>query len=168
MVLASGEVLRTGSRTHKNKTGFDLLGLFVGSEGLLGVVTEATLRLLPLPPARATLSASFPHLPAGGECGAGGLSPRLSPLRAGDRRQLHAARPRASIVGTALVPAGRGHLLIDLDGQPASVRGEMRSLRALLQEAGALAARTAVGEAQCEKLWELAAQVLRIAEGDRV
>ncbi len=59
VVLASGEVLRTGGRVHKNKTGFDLIGLFVGSEGMLGVVTEITVRLLPLPPARATLSASF-------------------------------------------------------------------------------------------------------------
>src|SRR2546422_80075 len=59
VVLADGRVLRCGSRTHKNKTGFDLVGLFVGSEGLLGVVTEATLKLLPLPPARASLAASF-------------------------------------------------------------------------------------------------------------
>lgn len=59
VVLSSGEILRTGSRTHKNKTGFDLVGLFVGSEGLLGIVTEATLRLLPLPPARATLSSTL-------------------------------------------------------------------------------------------------------------
>jgi len=59
VVLANGEILRTGGRVHKNKTGFDLIGLFVGSEGLLGVVTEITVRLLPLPPARATLSASF-------------------------------------------------------------------------------------------------------------
>src|SRR5437867_11218999 len=59
VVLANGEVLRTGGRVHKNKTGFDLIGLFVGSEGMLGVVTEITLRLLPLPPARATLSAAF-------------------------------------------------------------------------------------------------------------
>src|SRR6058998_1819187 len=56
VVLANGDVLQTGGRVHKNKTGFDLIGLFVGSEGLLGVVTEVTLRLLPLPPARATLS----------------------------------------------------------------------------------------------------------------
>src|SRR5271166_5619584 len=62
VVLANGDVLRTGGRTHKNKTGFDLIGMFVGSEGLLGVVTEATLRLLPFPPARAVLSASFPAL----------------------------------------------------------------------------------------------------------
>ncbi|MGH8100992.1 MAG: FAD-binding oxidoreductase, partial [Chthoniobacterales bacterium] len=56
VVLANGEVLRTGGPIHKNKTGFDLIGLFVGSEGMLGIVTEITLRLLPLPPARATLS----------------------------------------------------------------------------------------------------------------
>src|SRR6202140_3449328 len=59
VVLADGTAVRVGGRTHKNKTGFDLVGLFVGSEGMLGVVTEATLRLLPLPPARASLSLSF-------------------------------------------------------------------------------------------------------------
>lgn len=59
VVLANGEALRTGGRVHKNKTGFDLIGLFVGSEGMLGVATEITLRLLPLPPARSTLSAAF-------------------------------------------------------------------------------------------------------------
>src|SRR4030081_2085180 len=59
VVLANGDVLRTGGRVHKNKTGFNLIGLFVGSEGMLSVVTEITLRLLPLPPARATLSAAF-------------------------------------------------------------------------------------------------------------
>src|SRR5438477_4308703 len=48
VVLATGEVLRTGGRVHKNKTGFDLIGLFVGSAVLLGIVTEATLLLLPL------------------------------------------------------------------------------------------------------------------------
>ena len=59
VVLANSDVLRTGGRVHKNKTGFDLIGLFVGSEGMLGIVTEITVKLLPLPPARATLSASF-------------------------------------------------------------------------------------------------------------
>ncbi|HEY8962256.1 MAG TPA: FAD-binding protein, partial [Luteolibacter sp.] len=60
VVLVNGRVLRTGGRLHKNKTGFDLCGLFTGSEGLLGIVTEATLRLIPKPPARAMLAAVFP------------------------------------------------------------------------------------------------------------
>src|SRR6202163_469198 len=59
VVLANGDILQPGGRVHKNKTGFDLIGLFVGSEGMLGVVTEITVKLLPMPPARATLSASF-------------------------------------------------------------------------------------------------------------
>src|SRR2546430_17603487 len=59
VVLASGEVLRTGGRVHKNKTGFDLIGLFGGSEGMLGVGAWIPLRLLPLPPGRAALSAAF-------------------------------------------------------------------------------------------------------------
>ena len=59
VVLADGTIVRLGGRTHKNKTGFDLHRLFVGSEGLLGVITEATLKLLPLPPFRANLAVGF-------------------------------------------------------------------------------------------------------------
>lgn len=65
-VLASGEVLRTGRRTLKSTTGLDLTGLFVGSEGLLGVVTEVTVRLLPAPPPPATAFAFFDELPRAG------------------------------------------------------------------------------------------------------
>ena len=63
VVLADGSVLRCGSRCHKNKTGFDLVGLFVGSEGMLGVVSEATLRLIPHPETRAMLTATFAEFP---------------------------------------------------------------------------------------------------------
>ena len=59
VVLADGSVARLGGRCHKDKTGFDLIGMFVGSEGLLGIVTEITCRIIPHPPARAMLSASF-------------------------------------------------------------------------------------------------------------
>lgn len=66
VVLASGEVLRTGRKTLKSTTGFDLTGLFVGSEGTLGIITEVTLKLVPLPPPAATAVAYFADLPSAG------------------------------------------------------------------------------------------------------
>lgn len=65
-VLADGSLVRTGGRTHKNVAGYDLTRLFVGSEGTLGIITEATLRLRPRPPKATTLVASFPTLVAAG------------------------------------------------------------------------------------------------------
>ncbi len=154
VVLADGRVLRTGGRTHKNKTGFDLIGPFVGSEGLLGVVTEATLRLLPLPPARASLSASFSTFRQAANAVQAVFRAGFLPaaLEIADAFTLRSAREH---LGKAIVPAGEGHVLIDLDGQAASVRSESRSLAALLREVGAKHLQTAVGEAQCEALWEL-------------
>jgi glycolate dehydrogenase FAD-linked subunit len=154
VVLANGNVLRCGSRTHKNKTGFDLVGLFVGSEGLLGIVTEATLRLLPAPPGRASLSASFKTFREAAnavqEIFRAGFLP--SALEIADSFTLQAAREHC---GAAIVPAGEGHVLIDLDGQVSSVRGEAKALGALLAKIGAQHLERAVGEIACEKLWEL-------------
>jgi glycolate oxidase len=67
VVLADGSVLRTGGRTVKDVAGYDLTGIFVGSEGTLGIITEATLRLRPLPPPSLTLLAFFPTVEASGE-----------------------------------------------------------------------------------------------------
>ena len=64
VVLTNGDIVKLGGRTHKNKTGFDLHRLFVGSEGLLGVITEATLKLIPLPPFRANLAVGFNSMSA--------------------------------------------------------------------------------------------------------
>ncbi|KJK43477.1 FAD-linked oxidase [Lentzea aerocolonigenes] len=66
VVLADGEVLRTGRRTVKGVAGYDLTKLFVGSEGTLGVITKATLALKPLPQAPATLVAAFSSTAAAG------------------------------------------------------------------------------------------------------
>jgi len=157
VVLANGDVLRTGGRVHKNKTGFDLIGLFVGSEGMLGVVTEVTLRLLPLPPGRATLSAAFATAAQAAEAVqaifAAGFLP--SSLEIADHFTLEAARRD---VGTMIVPDGNAHLLVDLDGQDESVRSECAAIRKLLQELKPNALEIATGEPDCEKLWALRRQ----------
>lgn len=59
VVTATGEIIRTGGKTVKNVVGFDLTGLMCGSEGMLGIITEATLKLLPSPEATSTVRANF-------------------------------------------------------------------------------------------------------------
>ncbi len=154
VVLANGEILRTGGRVHKNKTGFDLIGLFVGSEGMLGVVTEIILRLLPLPPARATLSAAFATMneaaAAVQKIFVGGFLP--SSLEIADSFTLEAARRE---IGEALVPVGNAHLLVDLDGQEETVALEAEAIHKLLLTLNPNVVETARGEVDCEKLWAL-------------
>ncbi len=154
VVLIGGSVVRLGARTLKNKTGFDLVGLFVGSEGMLGVVTEATLRLLPLPPARGSLSGSFRTIEAAAAAVqlilARGYLP--SALEIADRFTLEAAREHLS---RQIVPEGAAHLLVDLDGQIESVKSELAALARLVRSAGALTLESAFGEDACERLWDL-------------
>lgn len=92
VVLASGEVLRTGRRTAKGVAGYDLTRLFVGSEGTLGVITEVTVSLRPAPEESLTLVAVFGSTTAAGAAVAGiaeqGLTPSLLELL--DRTHLRA------------------------------------------------------------------------------
>ena len=154
VVLANGEVLRTGGRVHKNKTGFNLVGLFVGSEGMLGVVTEITLKLLPLPPARATLSASFANMRDAAatvqKIFAAGFLP--SSVELADSFTLEAARHDSGATG---VPDGNAHLLVELDGQPETVTVEMEKLRALVSDRGPMSLQVATTEEECERFWAL-------------
>src|SRR5213594_1118035 len=154
VVLANGDLLRTGGRVHKNKTGFDLIGLFVGSEGMLGVVTEVTVKLLPLPPARATLSASFDTISEAAaavqQIFAAGFLP--SSLEIADKFTLEAARQDS---GSAHVPSGNAHLLVDLDGQEETVGVEMQTVRDLIKSRKPSALEIATNESDCEKLWAL-------------
>jgi len=152
VVLADGTIARVGGRCHKNKTGFDLVGLFVGSEGMLGVVTEATLRLIPHPPARAGLTASFAsfveaaaavqsifqagHLPAA--------------LEISDRFTVAAARRR---LGPDALPAGEVLLMLEVDGHVGAVEVEVAALAWVLERGGALAVLPAADEQAVERLW---------------
>jgi len=146
--------VRLGGRTHKNKTGFDLARLFVGSEGLLGIVTEATLKLLPLPPFRACLSIGLASMRAAirtiDAIFAGGFLP--SALELADAFTLAAAEKRT---GSRLLSGCRAHLIVELDGQERSVRAETKQLERIVRPVHPLFVRRALGTRQCETIWQL-------------
>ncbi|BCM94208.1 putative FAD-linked oxidoreductase [Abditibacteriota bacterium] len=153
VVLMDGTVLRLGGDTHKNKTGFDLLGLFVGSEGMLGIVTQATLRLLPHPRARRALAAHFANIEVaakaiGAILESGVLPCALEVADAATLRHFRAAQGQ--------IPRVEGsHLLVEVDGLEESVSAEAQLLSQILRSSGALGCRVATTEAQVEELWQM-------------
>src|SRR5918995_3586602 len=80
VVTATGEIIRTGGKTVKNVVGFDLTGLMCGSEGMLGIITEATLKLLPLPETTRTVRATFKTMTAACACPPAFTRARVTPV----------------------------------------------------------------------------------------
>lgn len=154
VVLADGRVMKCGSRVHKNKTGFDLVGLFTGSEGMLGIVTEVVIRLIPKPPARAMLAAVFPEFAAAAAAVQGILNAGHLPsaLEITDGFTLRAARKR---LGAERLPDGNAHLIVEIDGRPKAVESEIAELEHLLRYLGASRIDRADTEQACEAIWQL-------------
>jgi glycolate oxidase len=154
VVLADGRVLRLGGRTHKNKTGFDLHRLFVGSEGLLGVITEATLKLLPLPPYRACLAVGFASMRQAVHALQSILDAGFLPaaLELADAFTLAAAYRRTR---SERLRGCRAHLIVELDGQAPSVRGEIRTVQRLIAGNKPLFVETGLGAKKCEEVWQM-------------
>ena len=154
VALMDGTLVRLGTRTHKNKTGFDLHRVFVGSEGMLGIVTEATLKLLPLPPFRAGLSVGFTTMKkaiaAIRKMFAAGFLPCAVELA--DEFTLRAAQKRT---GSDLFSGCKAHLIVELDGQERSVRGDVRELKKLIVDELPVFLNVANGGAAVEKIWQL-------------
>ena len=154
VVLANGDIVRLGSRTHKNKTGFDASRVFVGSEGMLGIITEATLKLIPLPPFRACLSAAFDSMEADArairDIFAGGFLP--SAMEVADAFTLAAAQKRT---GSKLLLGCKAHLIVQMDGQEKSVRSELREVEQIMKKSKPRFIQRAFGDAECEKIWQL-------------
>jgi glycolate oxidase len=154
VVLADGVIVKLGSRTHKNKTGFDLTRLFVGSEGMLGVVTEATLKLLPLPPFRAALSIGFISAKSATRTIRAIFRAGFLPcaLEIADAFTLAAARKRT---GSKLLDGCHAHLIVELDGQERSVRAELKRLEGIAREFLPTFVLKAHGARRCEIFWQL-------------
>lgn len=155
VVLADGTVLNCGGRTHKNKQGFDLVGLFCGSEGMLGIVTQATLRIIPAPQARAALHASFPDFALAAAAVQnilqGGHLPAAMEIT--DAFTLAAARNH---LGPSVLPAdAKGHIIVEIDGRADAVASELIDIKNILQATGATNVVTAETEETVEAIWQL-------------
>ena len=154
VVLPDGSIARLGSSCHKNKTGFDLARFFVGSEGMLGIVTEATLKLLPMPPFKGGLSIGFGSMRDAikviQKIFKSGFLP--SALEVADSFTLNAARKRTN---NKMFDGCNAHIIVEIDGQEKSVRSELLDLKKVIEKFSPLFIRKGLGDLGVNKFWAL-------------
>jgi glycolate oxidase len=153
VALMGGEVLRCGRRTAKGVTGYDLVAGFVGTEGTFGVITELVVKLLPNPPAAATVLAIFADMPAAGAAISAllreGLRPRV--LEIADRNSIDHVRPKSRY----RFPANAGAIvLLEVDGEPDAMPGMMEKIGLRCDDLGALDVLAATEPADRRAVWE--------------
>jgi len=158
-VLPTGEILHTGSKAVKNVVGYDVTQLLVGSEGTLAIITKITLRLIPKPPARATLAATFSTVRHAVDAVSALIARRAVPaaIELVDDDSLRAVE---SYVGRPVVPAGAGAmLLVECDGTAAGVEEEIVSVAEACRETAAHTVTRAATEAERDELWHVRRQL---------
>jgi len=136
--MADGSVIRTGGKNVKDVAGYSLTHLMVGSQGTLGLITEATLRLRPTPPARATLLAFFPTLESAGDAVAGIAAAGLSPvtLELMDRFTIRAVD---DVHGLGLDRDAAAMLMIESDLPGVAAHDELERAETVCAQVGATA-----------------------------
>jgi len=151
MVLISGEVIRLGGK-HLDAGGYDLIGLMCGSEGLLGVITEVTVRLLPRPETARALLIGFPSVEAGGRYVAEVIGAGIIP--AGMEMMDRAAIAAAEAFCQAGYPLDVESLLIvELDGPAAEVDYLLARVEAIATACGAVSLRASRDEEERLRFW---------------
>ncbi len=153
VITATGSIIRTGGKTVKNVVGFDLTGLMCGSEGLLGIITEATLKLLPMPEATATVRASFKTMEAACEVLTKFTPKGLLPMAMEviDRNSIGAIEKNYAF---GFSPDTEALLLVAVDGEKLQVERDSKLIEKILQENGGFDILRSENEADENKLWD--------------
>ena len=162
VVLANGEVIRTGADTLKNSTGYNLTQLMVGSEGTLGIVTEATLKLRPLPAHQALMLASFHSAEAACACVASVFEAGVEPsaLEFMERDAVLLAQAFTGDNTLPLPANAAAQLLIEVDAfRQDALMPQVEALLPVLERHGAMDPWFAEDEATKERLWFLRRRV---------
>jgi glycolate oxidase len=153
VVLPDGYVISFGGSTVKNRTGYDLVPLFTGSEGTLGIITKITLRLIPKPAARKTIMAVFDHMTVAGSVVSRILASGIVPAKVEfvDNFVIRRIEEKMQI---GLPVEANTMLLIDVDGSPAAVEHEADLILDFLNSGGAQVARLAKDENEATMYWK--------------
>ncbi len=153
VVLPSGEIIKTGGKTLKNVSGYDLTRLLCGSEGTLGIFTEITLRLVPLPSAKTTLQAAYGNLDDAATTVTAIMAAGMVPttLELMDRTVLDVI---SDYGGAQFNNDAEALLLIEVDGDSDLVNRQGERIEALCREKGAIAVDRAHTPEEAEKLWQ--------------
>lgn len=151
-VSGAGESLRTGSETTKNSTGYDLTRLIIGSEGTLALITEATLKLLPLPESRRTCRAVYRDIHAATHAVAAIMAQPVIPyaLEFMDRASIEMIRGYAS---DPLPQDAGAMLIIEVDGTEAAMPAAISAIAAAARNDGLSDFTVATTPAQSQALW---------------
>ncbi len=151
MVLMDGEVVRFGGK-HLDAGGYDLMGLITGSEGLLGVITEVTVRILHGPETARALLIGFASSEAAGDCVAAIIAAGIIPggMEMMDRPAIHAAE---DFVHAGYPRDAEALLIVDLDGPGAEVDHLVAKVDGIAREAGAVSVRASDSADQRLLFW---------------
>lgn len=151
LVTIEGEILRFGGKALDG-AGMDLLGVIVGSEGLLGVVTEVTVRILPRPETARALLIGFPAVEAAGQCVADTIAAGIIPagMEMMDRPAIHAAEAFVNVGYPLDVEA---LLIVELDGPMAECDHLIEEVAALAKRNGATTLRVSRDEDERLAFW---------------
>ena len=151
-VLPDGEVVELGGESLEG-VGPDLVGLYVGSEGLFGIALEITLRLLPKPEVFRTVLVAYDSLEAAGDAVARVVAAGLLPgaMEIMDRLAIDAAE---AAVEANYPPGAAAVLIVELDGEANQVEEEFKRLMAVIDDSGAEEIRIAQDDADRQRIWK--------------